>query len=95
MVSAKEFTGQNFGFVLDLYERYLEAPGSVDAKTAEFFRNWLPASLVSELDDGEGATISDSVDMQKVVGAAQLVQAIRQFGHLGGTTQSAWICSAG
>lgn len=83
MVSAKEFTGQNFGFVLDLYERYLDAPESVDAKTAEFFRNWLPESLVSDLEESTGETLSDSVDMRKVVAASQLVQAIRQFGHLG------------
>ncbi|MEO1289507.1 MAG: thiamine pyrophosphate-dependent enzyme, partial [Chloroflexota bacterium] len=86
MVSAKDFTGQNFGYVLDLYERYLSEPESVDAKTAEFFRNWLPAGLVQELSEehaSNGAPISDSVDLRKVVGAANLVQAIRQFGHLG------------
>ncbi|MGB7339268.1 MAG: 2-oxoglutarate dehydrogenase E1 component [Phototrophicaceae bacterium] len=82
MVSAKDFTGQNFGYVLDLYERYLEDPASVSAKTAEFFRNWLPEALVSELGE-EDVTLTDSVDMRKVVGAVGLVQAIRQFGHLG------------
>lgn len=85
MVSAKEFTGQNFGFVLELYERYLESPESVDAKTAEFFRNWLPESLIVDLEeDSESAlAISDALDLRKVVGAVEYVQAIRQFGHLG------------
>ena len=84
MVSAKEFTGQNFGFVLELYEKYLESPESVDAKTAEFFRNWLPESLIQELEeDGEAVPVSESVDLRKVVGAVEYVQAIRQFGHLG------------
>jgi len=84
MVSAKEFTGQNFGFVLELYEKYLESPESVDAKTAEFFRNWLPESLIYQLEeDGDALPVSDSVDLRKVVGAVEYVQAIRQFGHLG------------
>lgn len=85
MVSAKDFTGQNFGYVLDLYERYLEAPESVDANTAEFFRRWLPESLITELEVDATQTngVADSIDLRKVVGAVEFVQALRQFGHLG------------
>lgn len=83
MVSAKYFTGQNLGYVLELYDRYLESPDSVDAETAEFFSNWSPDMLVSNAPVSNGTTAAPSVDMRKVVGAVELVQAIRQYGHLG------------
>lgn len=83
MVSAKYFTGQNLGYVLELYDRYLESPESVDAETAEFFSSWSPDMLVVDAPETNGATATPTVDMQKVVGAVELVQAIRQYGHLG------------
>ncbi|GAB5491002.1 MAG: 2-oxoglutarate dehydrogenase E1 component [Phototrophicaceae bacterium] len=83
MVSAKYFTGQNLGYVLELYDRYLESPDSVDAKTAEFFSTWSPDMLVDDAPTTNGALATPSLDMRKVVGAVALVQSIRQFGHLG------------
>ena len=83
MTSPKQFYGPNIGYVLELYDRFLEAPDSVDAKTADFFRNWSPESA---LNGGIVATAAldgaPPVDMRKVVGAVELAQAIRQFGHL-------------
>ena len=83
MVSAQYFTGQNLGYVLELYDRYLESPESVDAETAEFFSNWSPDMLVIDAPESNGVTATPSMDMRKVVGAVELVQSIRQFGHLG------------
>ena len=83
MVSAKYFTGQNLGYVLELYDRYLESPNSVDAETAEFFSNWSPDMLVDDAPTTNGALATPSLDMRKVVGAVAVVQSIRQFGHLG------------
>ncbi|MFN8473483.1 MAG: 2-oxoglutarate dehydrogenase E1 component [Anaerolineae bacterium] len=37
-----QFTDINLGYLLDLYERYLADPGSVDAATRAFFQNWTP-----------------------------------------------------
>ena len=82
MLSPKQFYGPNIGYVLELYDRYLEAPDSVDAATAEFFRNWSPQEALSNggaVATGDGAS---AVDMQKVVGAVEYAQAVRQFGHL-------------
>jgi 2-oxoglutarate dehydrogenase E1 component len=81
MTSPKQFYGPNIGYVLDLYERFLAAPDSVDARTAEFFRNWSPEAAMN------GGTVvasaeTSAVDMRKVVGAVGYAQAIRQFGHL-------------
>lgn len=83
MVSAQYFTGQNLGYVLELYDRYLESPESVDAETAEFFSNWSPDMLVIDAPESNGVAATPSMDMRKVVGAVELVQSIRQFGHLG------------
>ena len=33
----EEFTGPNAAYVLELYERYRQDPGSVDAQTRAFF----------------------------------------------------------
>lgn len=85
MLSVNDFTGQNLAYILDLYERYLQAPNSVDAETAAFFRNWSPDMLTEAAPqtDGQLAAAAPSLsDLKKVVGAVELVQSIRQFGHL-------------
>jgi 2-oxoglutarate dehydrogenase E1 component len=85
MVSAKDFTGQNLAYVLELYDRYLESPDSVDKATAAFFQNWSPEIQVYEDGVVEQVILTPvpaTVDMHIVVGAVEYVQAIRQFGHL-------------
>ncbi|MEO1164295.1 MAG: 2-oxoglutarate dehydrogenase E1 component [Chloroflexota bacterium] len=87
MVSVKDFTGQNLGYVLQLYDQYLEAPDSVDAETAQFFSQWSPDEAFQEMTipttNGSTASVGSSIaELRKVVGAVELVQAIRQFGHL-------------
>jgi 2-oxoglutarate dehydrogenase E1 component len=85
MVSAKDFTGQNLAYVLELYERYLESPDTVDDATAAFFQNWSPELLVNDNGGVEPlvpSPVAATVDMHIVVGAVEYVQAIRQFGHL-------------
>ena len=85
MVSAKDFTGQNLGYVLELYDRFLESPDSVDAETAAFFQTWSPDSLIYDdvkIQTSNGELAEPTVDMHIVVGVVELVQAIRQFGHL-------------
>ncbi|MGE5264223.1 MAG: 2-oxoglutarate dehydrogenase E1 subunit family protein, partial [Acidobacteriota bacterium] len=37
-----EFPGSNAGYVLELYDRYRQNPGSVDTATREFFARWTP-----------------------------------------------------
>lgn len=73
-----EFHGPNAGYVLELYEKYRQDPSSVDAATREFFEQWMPPS------DGIQPTLGavSAVPVEKIVGAANLAQAIRAFGHL-------------
>jgi 2-oxoglutarate dehydrogenase E1 component len=73
-----EFQGVNAGYVLDLYERFKQNPDSVDPATRKAFESWTPAAT-----DVAGAQpVSGGVDIQKVVGAANLAECIRRYGHL-------------
>jgi len=84
-----DFLGPNLAYVLDLYERYRQNPDAVDAETRQFFAGWSPPT------DGESAaqpavspapaapaSPAPPADIDKIVGATNLVQAIREFGHL-------------
>src|SRR5215218_8237646 len=70
----EEFSGLNRGYVLELYERYRQDPASVDADTRALFEQWTPPT--------EPAPVAADVPYQKIVGAANLAQAIRRYGHL-------------
>jgi len=79
----REFHGSNAGFVLELYERYLQDPATVDTATREFFEHWTPpldgaAPLPSAPATGEAAALPTA----QIVGTVRLAQAIREFGHL-------------
>src|ERR671920_867758 len=41
-ITESQFYGPNLGYVLELYERYIEDPGSVDERARSFFENWSP-----------------------------------------------------
>ena len=75
-----DFTGLNRGYVLELYEKYRRDPTSVDEATRELFRQWTPPSLEDE-------DVSDvpTTSLHKVVGAVNLAQSIRRYGHLAAT----------
>jgi 2-oxoglutarate dehydrogenase E1 component len=81
MTSTSPFYGPNAGYVLELYERYLQAPDSFDAKTRQFFAVWSPYAPTNGTATATPET--PNVNMQKVVSAINYAQAIRQFGHLG------------
>ncbi len=70
----REFHGPNAGFVLELYDRYRQNPESVDAATRAFFAQWTPP--------GEGRPAAAQAASEAIVGAVNLAQAIRAYGHL-------------
>ncbi len=84
------FSGVNAGYVAELYERYRQDPQSVDAATREAFER--DPSVLSELDLGDrvptagraavAITTTSAAGMAKVVGAVNLAEAIRKYGHL-------------
>ncbi|MCU0513920.1 MAG: 2-oxoglutarate dehydrogenase E1 component [Anaerolineae bacterium] len=78
MPSQLDFHGPNAGYILALYEQYQQSPESVDAATRRFFQNWSPPANGSQVPVAAPGT----VDFTKVVGAVNLAQSIRLFGHL-------------
>ncbi len=75
------FYGPNAGYVLELYERYLQNPASIDAASRAIFENWSP---LGQLKSEELATVHvSSLEVSKIVAASELAHAIRSRGHLG------------
>jgi 2-oxoglutarate dehydrogenase E1 component len=72
-----EFTGLNRGYVLELYERFLQDPGSVDDTTRAMFEQWTPPAL-----DVEEPQPVSGQSLHKAVGAIALAQSLRRYGHL-------------
>jgi 2-oxoglutarate dehydrogenase E1 component len=74
-----QFYGPNLGYVLELYERYREDPGSVDEETREFFETWSPPRANGRVATG---TAGVAADVEKDVGASKFIRHIRDFGHM-------------
>ncbi|NOT43534.1 MAG: 2-oxoglutarate dehydrogenase E1 component [Acidobacteria bacterium] len=77
-----QFQGVNAGYVLELYERYRQNPDSVDAPTRAFFQTWQPDE--TEATPPASAHASPA-SIQAIVGAANLADSLRRFGHLAAT----------
>jgi len=78
----QEFTGLNRGYVLELYEKYRRDPLSVDADTRAFFEQWTPPAADETAGAGAAAVVRGLSSLQKVVGAVNLAESIRRYGHL-------------
>lgn len=76
----REFQGPNAGYILELYERYCQDPGSVDPAARAFFAGWTPPGESRPLAvRGEPVT---AFSLEQAVGVANLAQSIRSYGHL-------------
>jgi len=77
----QDFAGLNRGYVLEQYDKYRKDPSSVDPETRALFETWTPPA-----DDnltGPALTVDASgVSVQKIVGAVNLADSIRRYGHL-------------
>ena len=71
------YSGVNAGYVLELYEKYRRDPQSVDPATREIFSAWVPVDAV-----GSPARGASPADVHVIVGAANLAESIRRYGHL-------------
>jgi len=70
----QEFHGPNYGYILELYDRYQKDPDSVDDATRSLFNQWKPT-----VDQG---IIQAGADLKKLRAVANLAQAIRSYGYL-------------
>jgi 2-oxoglutarate dehydrogenase E1 component len=84
----KDFQGVNRGYVLDLYERFRNDPHSVDPDTRMFLEKLGPPDPTEPLEarsplsnDGAASPVDD-LPALRVVGAINLAQSIRRYGHL-------------
>src|SRR5260370_12608894 len=75
------FFGPNAGYVLELYERYLQNPASVDADSRAIFDNWSPIDQLNA--EQIAARQTPPLEVSKIVAASELAHAIRSRGHLG------------
>jgi len=86
MTNTYEFHGPNVGYILELFDQYQQDPSSVDASMQAFFANWSPPAISTNGTNGTHVPVaeaSNTVNMQKLVGALNYAYAIRQYGHLG------------
>ena len=72
----QDFHGPNAGYVLELYDRFVQDPQSVDAATRALFAQWQPPTAPPP------AQPAPPADSDKVMGVVNLAQAIRDYGHL-------------
>ena len=77
----RDFQGVNAGAALELYERYQRDPQSVDASTRAFFSSWTPPADVAPAAAPAGDALA-RFPVDAIVGARDLAQAIRRYGHL-------------
>jgi len=74
----EQFSGVNAGYVLELYERYRQNPESVDPETRKWFESWTPSDAAT----ADATAPQAGLDTRIVVGAANLCESIRRYGHL-------------
>ena len=79
MSSAPITSVYNDGYIAEIYEAYRRDPASVDESWRQFFRF---AEHLGGVDKSATTVVADPVYLRKVAGAAALVDAIRQYGHL-------------
>jgi 2-oxoglutarate dehydrogenase E1 component len=72
----QEFSGLNRGYVLELFEKFRRDPASVDPDTRAVFERWAPPAEALQ------AATPDTISLHKAVGAVNLAQSIRRYGHL-------------
>ncbi|MCC6568319.1 MAG: 2-oxoglutarate dehydrogenase E1 component, partial [Anaerolineales bacterium] len=70
-----EFFGPNYGYILELYERYQKNPDSVDESTRRLFSQWTPTAA-------QESAPASGIDLRQLIGAVNLAHAIRSQGYL-------------
>ncbi|WP_044022151.1 2-oxoglutarate dehydrogenase E1 component [Bacillus sp. SG-1] len=81
----ESFYGPNLGYIMEVYELYLENPQEVDPELKELFEQWGPPGT-AETGTGQYSQMAElpagNHDLEKVVAAVNLADNIRTYGHL-------------
>ncbi|MFO7302087.1 MAG: 2-oxoglutarate dehydrogenase E1 component [Acidobacteriota bacterium] len=79
----RDFQGVNEGYLLELYDRYVADPQSVDERTRELFQTWTPSGASPIAGSPfPRAPLPAGLDIRIAVGAISLAESIRRYGHL-------------
>jgi 2-oxoglutarate dehydrogenase E1 component len=82
----QHFHGPNLGYVMEMYEKFLENPESVDPELRKMFEQYGPPSTESNIEKGRldisFQLPSSPTMLSKVVAAVKLADNIRTYGHL-------------
>ncbi|MCR4373647.1 MAG: 2-oxoglutarate dehydrogenase E1 component, partial [Acidobacteria bacterium] len=76
------FQGVNEGYVLELYDKWRQDPLSVDQAARDLFARWTPGPQDPRTPGPQDSRTSGPQDPGKIVGAINLAQSIRRYGHL-------------
>ena len=79
----REFHGPNAGYVIAMYEQYLQNPDSVDAASRDFFSRFTPSLDGEPSRESPGVFPASPADIDQIVFIANLAQNVREYGHLG------------
>ncbi len=81
MNTLKDFYGPNAGYVLELYDKFLRDPLSVEKQWREAFREWADDIVETQISVNVNGK-EESYDRRTILAVFNLAQSIRQFGHL-------------
>ncbi|QPC46564.1 2-oxoglutarate dehydrogenase E1 component [Mangrovibacillus cuniculi] len=77
------FHGPNLGYMMEMYDRYLEDSSSVDSEMKEMFDQWGSPDQWQKSEPGLSPEVGISTEfLTKVVSATKLADNIRMYGHL-------------
>ncbi|UJM26000.1 2-oxoglutarate dehydrogenase E1 component [Bacillus altitudinis] len=82
-LSWEEFHGPNLGYVLELYDQYVQDPTSVDEDIRGIFDELgaPPSEMKEEIGKKENSVVT-SEQIQKIASVVKLAEDIRTYGHL-------------
>ncbi|MDB5076091.1 MAG: 2-oxoglutarate dehydrogenase, subunit, partial [Chloroflexi bacterium] len=89
MDELRSFYGPNAGYVLELYDRFLQDPASVDEAARDVFARWSPIDVATMPSSGNGhvpaqhvLSVTDPRDVARITRLSHLARTIRSRGHL-------------
>ncbi|HWK88332.1 MAG TPA: hypothetical protein VNP72_00005, partial [Longimicrobium sp.] len=84
MAELRDFHGPNAAYVLDLYERWLLDPATVDEGWRSYFANFTPPAEAAAAPASPAAPATGAgagADVEKALAAAELAHSVRGRGH--------------
>jgi len=79
--SLSGFHGPNLGYIIELYEKYLEDPNSIDPEVKEYFDQGNIPTLETNSASLESNVLQES-NTEKIIAAIRLADHIRGYGHI-------------